>query len=346
MSEQVAAPVPPRVSVVVGTRNRAAHLRDLLPSLLALRVAPGLSFEIVVVDNGSCDSTAALVRQLAGEATVPLRLVFEPEMGLSMARNRGWREARGEIVAFVDDDAVADADWLVELVAPYADPGVLGVGGRLFPRHDHRGDARSVDPAWMRVYSFDLGPTVRDARTVIGGNMSFRRAVLERLDGFDPLLGRTGRCLLAGDENDLCERARRLRPRGRIAYQPSAVMWHSMATENLTHELLLLRAYCGGISNLMIDRKRSFSARGVQRLRRAARLAVWAAHDVVRLVRRRPASLRQAVRLHECLGYVREWRGGPERACSDCSRFPDRLARLGTERRRAGQPSPGPAVSP
>src|SRR5438477_7593531 len=117
----------PTASVVIPTRNRCATLATLLE-----RVAPqaeGAAAEVVVVDNGSTDGTPGTLRQR--EAGGKLRTVFEPIPGATRARNAGARAARGEVVAFGDDNALPADGWLAALLAPFANPQVAAAGGRV-----------------------------------------------------------------------------------------------------------------------------------------------------------------------------------------------------------------------
>ena len=117
----------PTASVVIRTRNRCTTLATLLE-----RVAPqaeAAAAEVVVVDNGSTDDTPELLRPL--EAQGQLRVVREPTPGATRARNAGARAARGEVVAFVDDDALPSDGWLTALLAPFENPRVAAAGGRV-----------------------------------------------------------------------------------------------------------------------------------------------------------------------------------------------------------------------
>src|SRR5207249_12236510 len=112
-------------SVVIPTRNRRATLTALLE-----RVGPQTAgAEVVVVDNGSTDGTPELLRPL--EAQGRLRVVHEPTPGATRARNAGARAARGDVLPFVDDDALPADSWLAALLAPFANPRVAAAGGRV-----------------------------------------------------------------------------------------------------------------------------------------------------------------------------------------------------------------------
>jgi glycosyltransferase involved in cell wall biosynthesis len=316
----------PSASVVVCTRDRAALLAETLRRLCAQSVPAGLDWEILVVDNASSDDTADVVKRAAEQSPVPLRYVQEPETGLAIARNRGWREARGEIVAYVDDDTLVDRLWLAEALGPYAAERVAGVGGRLLPLVDPV-IRDGFDPGWLEVYTFDRGPE-HDVDVVSGANMSFRRAVLERIGGFEVQLGRIGGCLLGGDEYDVCRKIRREPGRLRIVYNPRMLVHHRLPVAPFSDALLVKRSHCGGISNALLDRKERPLRRGYELLLRNAKLALWAARALRRRLSGRSRSLQEQARLQEFAGYYKERLLGSRVACRGCPMFPQRLPRV------------------
>lgn len=122
------------ITVIVCTYNRCESLRRTLNSLAQLSAAD-VSWELVVVDNHSKDDTAEVVRRFVENSTFAIRYVFEINQGLSYARNAGIRAARGEIIAFTDDDVVVDSNWLCELQRTFDQFDqfeCITVGGRIF----------------------------------------------------------------------------------------------------------------------------------------------------------------------------------------------------------------------
>ncbi|MGZ3272282.1 MAG: glycosyltransferase [Caulobacteraceae bacterium] len=131
-SRSAAQPEPPLITVVICTRNRAAQLRNVLESVPRLRVPPGLSWELLIVDNGSSDNTAEVVQSFASR--LPVRLAREDTPGLSNARNRGVAEARGRYICWTDDDVVIDEGWLAAYAEAFqAHPDAVVFGGRVIP---------------------------------------------------------------------------------------------------------------------------------------------------------------------------------------------------------------------
>src|SRR5688572_25869200 len=132
----------PAISVVVCTHNRAADLERALASVFAQN-SDGFAYEVVVVDNCSTDATPQVV-QRATASGAPVRYVFESALGLCHARNAGWRAARGAIVAYLDDDALAQPGWLAAIHTAFAAHPEAGVaGGRVDPIWE------AERPAWL-----------------------------------------------------------------------------------------------------------------------------------------------------------------------------------------------------
>lgn len=264
-----------RLSLVISTFNRSAQLLTTLESVAAQDLDPA-AWECIVVDNNSQDDTAACFARFAGaHRGLDLRMVRETAPGVSCARNRGIREARGEVVAIIDDDERIVPGF----VRAYADffaahPEAEAAGGRIIA------DYPSGRPAWMSRYTeipianpMDFGPAVRPfpaGRIPGGGNMALRRATLRRYGGFDPALGRVGGRLTGGEESDLFYRLRR--DGVELWYLPEAVMWHIIPPEKLTADYFRRLSFNVGVS----QRRRARQDGRLWRLY-VAEAAKWAA---------------------------------------------------------------------
>jgi O-antigen/teichoic acid export membrane protein/GT2 family glycosyltransferase len=226
---------------------------DLSASLASLRSQVRPPDEIILVIDHCAPLAKRAWREFGGIRDVGVIESTEPP-GLSGARNTGVRAAGSDVVAFLDDDAVADRRWTEHLLAPYADPEVLGVGGLVQPAWDRR------RPAWFPTeFDWVVGctyrgmPTTRSrVRNFIGANMSFRRDVLTRLEGFRHDLGRIGTRPLGGEETELCIRAIREHPSGRLVYEPAATVRHRVPARRGTWGYFRARCYAEGLSKAAV----------------------------------------------------------------------------------------------
>jgi glycosyltransferase involved in cell wall biosynthesis len=173
-----------KFSVVIPTYNRAATLRQTLTALMAQDYP---DYEIIVVDDGSTDDTRAMIAREFPQ----VRYIYQQNRGPAAARNRGIAHARGEIIAFTDDDCVPPRDWLARLADGYARyPDVVGVGGYLEAPDEvlQRAPlARYERFIARRVFRVSEREYVGGFECPAGGtnNIAYRRAILERVGGFD-----------------------------------------------------------------------------------------------------------------------------------------------------------------
>jgi glycosyltransferase involved in cell wall biosynthesis len=191
------------VSVVIGTYNRAILLGRTLTALQSQRTAPGLTWELVVVDNNSSDDTRAVVSAARAAFPVPMRYVFESRQGISHARNAGIDNATGGIIAVTDDDCRPESAWVQNVVDCMLRWDADVLGGRILPEWS------SPPPPWLAtdrhlwtsiamlddsvVRRVELGPWQREhGFRVWGANIAFRRSTFEAVKGFDPSLGNRG----------------------------------------------------------------------------------------------------------------------------------------------------------
>ena len=206
----------PRISVVVCSYNGAATIEE---TLIALRKLTYQEYEIIVVDDGSTDATADIARKYG------VSLIQSENEGLSNARNLGMAAATGEIIAYIDDDAYPDADWLKFLAASFMNSDHAGIGGpNIAPSVDGligEGIAHAPGGPVHVLLSDEI------AEHIPGCNMAFRSERLRAIGGFDP------RFRVAGDDVDICWR---LQERGwTLGFSPSVVVWH--------HRRKSIRAY-------------------------------------------------------------------------------------------------------
>lgn len=215
---------PSAVSIVVCTRNRAMLLDGCLHALRTLDPPAG---EILVVDNAPDDGTTADVAMRHG-----VRRVMEPEPGLNRARNRGWRAARGAIVAYIDDDARVDPRFATAVASGFVAPEVACVTGLVLAaelatnaqRHFEMAEGGMRKGAHRRWFHRDANPVGLQAfRLGVGTNMAFRRRALNELGGFDPRLD-VGTATRGGGDLDMLFRV--LDAGHVLLYEPDAVVRH------------------------------------------------------------------------------------------------------------------------
>jgi GT2 family glycosyltransferase len=223
----------PRVSVVVCTHNGAQTLPQCLDGVDALSYP---DFETIVVDDGSSDASADIARARGAI------LVETEHRGLSAARNAGIERASGEIVAFLDDDAFPDPDWLQYVAAPLRADGHGGIGGPNIPPDEDSlvADCVAAAPGGpIHVLISD-----REAEHVPGCNMAFRKSALEKIGSFDE------RFRVAGDDVDVCWR---LQESGRtLGFSAGAVVMHRR--RDSVHRYLK-QQYGYGKAEALLERK-------------------------------------------------------------------------------------------
>lgn len=214
---------PVRISVVVSTCNRAGDLPQLFEALGRQTANAHGAWELVIVDNRSTDATAQTLRALAERATFPVTCVFEGRQGKSYGLNAGIEAARGDVIAFTDDDGVPAADWLERLQAHFdVRAQAVCVGGRveLFDPADAPITIRtSREPAVVDMSSFAAFDI-----PVIGCNMAIRRQVLRDLGPYDVNLGPGAR---AGTAEDVDMLYRLVSGGHRIEYDPAVLVLHN-----------------------------------------------------------------------------------------------------------------------
>lgn len=238
----------PSITAIICTYNRDRYLGAAIDSLLHQDYD---NYDVLIVDNASTDSTQTVVGERLDHPK--LRYVYEPTLGLSVARNRGYQETESPIIAYLDDDAVASPQWLRVLVEAYDTNEKLAIaGGRvslLWPDNQQQPRWISADLA-QGLGAYDLGSEILSITdpnlTPRGLNYSLRRSFLEAVEGFDIQLGRVGKRLLSNEELFMTELA--LAQGWQVAYLPEAFAEHNVAPERLKINWFLRRSWWQGVS--------------------------------------------------------------------------------------------------
>lgn len=241
-------------SVLICTRNRAEYLGRTIRAVAAQSMS-GNGFEILIVDNGSIDRTLEVVRECQSTITkVTVRYVFEGEIGLSVARNRAIREAKGEILCFLDDDAVPEPEWLPRLCAVFAQSEkILCAGGTIIPEYEAK-PPRWFDKKCEGIFKPTFKHPVLHSTSYphypYGANYAVKASAFRIIGKFDTRLGYSGSSLIPGEETDFL---RRIELAGyRIMVDPIAVVRHVIPAGRLTKEYFIKRTYAQGCCDAIL----------------------------------------------------------------------------------------------
>jgi len=238
------------ISVIICTYNRAPILERVLSSIQAQSLSPEL-FELIVVDNNSADSTKKVVEEYF-ENMPNLRYIFEPQQGLSQARNRGWQEANGEYLAYLDDDAKAPPEWLHTAVTIINEHSPEVFGGPFYPYYD------VTPPRWWKdsYQTGGIGDQTRELfenESLSGGNIFIQRRIMEEIQGFDTKLGMSGEGHAVGEETDFALRIRRVNPNALIYYHSDLFIYHLVSEEKMKFSWYFQRKFAAGQASYIIS---------------------------------------------------------------------------------------------
>jgi glucosyl-dolichyl phosphate glucuronosyltransferase len=244
-------PSPPNVSVIICAYT-ADRWDQLLGAIRSVQNQSMQAMEIIVVADHNDDLHSRLNTAVGSTVTV---LENRQRQGLSGARNSGTSVARGEIVAFLDDDAEAAPDWLAVLIEGYHDPTVFGTGGLVEPLWSQAAPKFPSEFNWVIGCTYTGMPTKRTfVRNMIGANMSFRRQAINKVGGFKDGIGRVGPRPVGCEETELCIRIRKAWPQGRVLYEPGAVVRHHIPSARLEWNYFVARCYSEGLSKALLCR--------------------------------------------------------------------------------------------
>jgi glycosyltransferase involved in cell wall biosynthesis len=238
------------ITVAIPTHNRSRTLALTLDSLAESRLDPGIELECVVVDNNSSDTTPAVVEGFSRRAPFALRRVFEPRQGSSFARNRGVREAQGELILFIDDDVIVEPDWVSELRDAIEARGLDAACGLVLAQW------QAPPPRWLGVEVYgklavhaQAGVPPEALSQFFSANVGFRRRCLDRFGLFREDLGVVGGNPMSGEDTELF--ARIIAGGGRIGIAPRAVVHHLIGPERMTRSYFRRKSFAFGVGSAM-----------------------------------------------------------------------------------------------
>jgi glycosyltransferase involved in cell wall biosynthesis len=247
----------PFVSIVVITLNRKKRLVNCLNSLFNLNY-PQSKFNIVVVDGGSNDGT----REIVIEEYPKVDFVIERRRGMAYARNTGWKHARGEVIAYTDDDCIVDSNWLRRLVYSLNSTGAASAGGPLIYVHQDL-----IPPIFngTPVGPFNLGEKERPLKiheNLITANIAVRSDVFKRVQFFESLVFNDS------EDSEFCKSL--MEVGYKLIYVPDAKVYHDIELKRITLGYLLKRAFFSGLSMYIVERKRKSKLKLIPQFLRAS----------------------------------------------------------------------------
>lgn len=284
------------LSVIVPTRSRLLSLQNLLESFERITAPKDWDVEILIVDNGSTDGTAAFLhRETSKPGKFALEILHEKTPGKANALNTGLSRARGDIVLIIDDDVTADSALFSSHCEEHQSRGFYAIQGRVLPGTGPQGE--SADPAKLREYNIpyiDYGDQVREIRGLIGTNMSIKRQVFEKVGFFDTRLGPGA----AGFSED-SEYSIRIRKAGfKIGYTPHAIVYHELNPNRYGRIYNRTVEYRKGLSR-SIYRRDSIAFNVVPNL-----LANVMRYGLYRLMGKSEKAYKTEGRIMKCWGYL------------------------------------------
>jgi glycosyltransferase involved in cell wall biosynthesis len=210
-----------KASIIICTCNRAKSLKRTLESIKTMFIPRDLLWELVIVDNNSRDNTREIVEDFQTNSELNVVYVFEERKGLANARNSGIREAKGEIIAFTDDDCIVDKNWLFCISREFeSDTSLSLIGGRV-ELYDPNDKPVSIRTFKERITFSSTGQLFS---LITGCNMALHRKVFDALVGFDPAFG-AGTRLQAAEDSDFFYRVYKIG--FRIVYSPEILVYHN-----------------------------------------------------------------------------------------------------------------------
>jgi glycosyltransferase involved in cell wall biosynthesis len=233
-----------KITVILCTYNRSQSLTKALESVAASTLPSSVAWEVLVVDNNSSDQTREVVEECCSRHPGRFRYLFESQPGKSHALNAGIREARGDVLAFMDDDVTVEATWLQNLTAALQDSEWGGAGGRILP------EPAFSPPLWLSFEGpkgryalaplalFDLGPGAGQlAEAPFGTNMAFRKEMFEKYGSFRTDLGPRPGSEIRNEDTEFGSRL--LAAGERLSYEPSAVVYHPVQENRIQKKYFL-----------------------------------------------------------------------------------------------------------
>ena len=241
------------ISIIICTYQTKRY-PDFIEAIISLTNQIYNNIEIITVIDGNKELYNN-VKEYQIINKIKMEVILNSEnLGLSESRNIGIKYAKGDIIAFFDDDAVAEKNWIIELVRMYEEYGAIAAGGKLVPLWiGKKMDFLPEEYYWLIGATHRGFPEgITEVRNTFGSNISFRTEVLDALGGFRGEMGVRGSGALQGEETEMCVRMKERFGKG-VMYNPDAVVYHKIVSERTKITFLLRRAFWQGYSKRMMN---------------------------------------------------------------------------------------------
>jgi len=297
------------ISVIICTFNRSEIIIDSLKSFTNI-TPPGCPFEILVVDNNSRDDTLLNISKfIQKHKMLPIHLIKEKRQGLSFAKNRGIRESKGNLLFFLDDDAIIDSKCLALYRHYYEDMGFKCMGGKILPWF--RDNSLQIpdwftNSHWGALSMLDIGDKIKRVfypEFPHGGNIAVEKQLFEKFGDFYENLGRKNDSLESNEEMEFMLRLEKFGIP--IYYVPDAKIYHLVQKERLTKMFFFKRLYAQGTSDaymFTINKRKAATIRNVPQ--RLLELSLSPINYIIKKRKNKPEYSMPILRIPYNLGYL------------------------------------------
>jgi len=236
------------ISIIISTYNRCDLLEQTIDSILKI-IDKSPAYELLIIDNNSTDSTSTVVNKFLPHPVV--KYFMEPNQGLSHARNRGMKEAKGDVFVFLDDDIDIEPNYFTICRKLFYDDKVDIVGGKVLPYNANVPDWLPLKYYYMASI-FDMGDAKIQVKKLMGANYAMTQQAAHKIGYYNPELGRKGNQLTGGEEVDYLNRAIALGYK--VLYDPQLIVYHKIANK-LNEAYILSQTYNTGVADSIMEQQ-------------------------------------------------------------------------------------------
>ena len=286
-----------KASIIICTYNRINLLKLCVQSITELKTSP-TDFEILIIDNNSNDGTEDFCRELSKlYPAYNWRYIRELQQGIAHARTRGATEATGDVIAYIDDDCLAEQNWLNEIINFYnKTPEAMSTGGRIIPKYLVPVAGWFGKYFWGLVGNYDLGSSVfqmKGVRYPSGANMHFRKTAFEKYGYFDGNLGRSGKSLMAGEEKAMYLKL--VGANEKVFYLPHVIVHHHVEGNKFDEAYVKRHSMGIGASERLMNKGSSLKLT-IKFLEYFAKLGYAIAYGFIYLFQGEPSKMKMLVK--------------------------------------------------